>query len=307
MTAKKGMAGLKSAVRREAYKRTRNQVDAQILAEIWAWTPYAKTRRDGKAWVVKTDYDLIDDDGVAAAPRTVRASLQRLREQGLIETTRGPHPNGRLANSRYIRLLDGLFDELLECTENGRRRRSARRHDDAEDAHSRRNDLPAQHGGSSRFHKQGTNNEQHNRTNRKEQRACSGNNDEKRYRKGRREEISEELLEVQRRFSEGCRERGASAPALDDARRVAAVRRFTAACAGAGLSMSDAAEAAYLFALHYSHDQLAEHLGRTPEKVSPSPNHFVLGMAADIAVSLFRKEPNAFLSKWDYIEWKTSL
>lgn len=283
---KTGVGRLKARVRREAYKRTRNQVDAQILAELWAWTPYAKTRRDGKTWVVKTDSDLIEDDGVAAAPRTIRAALRRLRDNGLIETTRGPHPNCRVANSRYIRLVDGLFEDLKACAESGRSRRGARRLEAADTAVSSRGTEPAQPGSIDRFHKQSTSKERDKRTDKKEERAPNGFYEKKRLREEVEVQSREKLEEIQKRFEEGCHELGVTAPALDSVNRVGALNRYVAACRTAGLTSGEMAEAAYLFAKHYSRDTLAEHLGKKSDEVSPGPNHFLLGMAADLAINL---------------------
>lgn len=292
--SRKNLGRLKAGVRREAYKRTANQVDAQVLAELWAWTPYAKTTRDDKVWVVKTDHDLIEQDGVAAAPRTIRDSLDRLRRRGLIETTRGPHPNGRIPNSRYVRLADGLFEELEICAQSGSKRRVSRRVDRANATVSKRDEAPGQNGGNRLFHIQRTSKEPDIGTDKKEERAASGNNEKRIHRE--ENERNDELMEIQKRFEEGCTKIGVVAPALDHAKRVGALNRFAAACRIAKLTRSEMAQAAYLFARHYSRDRLADHLGRASKDVSPAPNHFLLGMAADLAIAYLRHGPPG--SKW---------
>lgn len=280
----------KTAIQRAAFALTGNPTAAQILTAIWWWEPYAKMMRDGKLWVVKTDDDFIEQDGVTAKPRAIRTAVALLTARELIETTRGPHPNGRAPNSRYLRLCEGTAARLESGTQGGRKRRIGDRIDQGASAASERSLDPTRPGTNSRFHIQGDNNSSSTLSaNRKTTRKAQAR--EPRQEGGQEAlEISNEIQLLQNAFDEGCKTRGWSAPFLNHPERVRRLEMFWKDCEAQKIHIELACKIAKRFAAKYYPREIAQALARSEEKVSKTPDHFNLSLCSNSAISAYREE-----------------
>ncbi len=282
----------RTAIQRTAYARLGNSIEAQLIAAIWWWSPYAKAKRDGEVWVVKTDQDFIDQDGITAQPRAIRSAIASLKKKGWIATTRGPHPNGRAPNSRYLRLENGLAALLEREAPCGRKRRGNVRSEQDETAHSTRPSVPNQHGVECRFHMQGdgikhsahhSKKEMKRRSMPRSQRSSSDELSSEAF------QVDPELLQLQTNFDAGCFERGWSAPSINHPERIRRLRKFWEECQLKGIPINLACEIIKRFAITYDPHDIAKYLARPEEKVSPEPNHFTLSFCSDRAIGAYRE------------------
>lgn len=268
-------------VRAHLHRKLGNAIQAHVVSVIWRWRPYARVTRDGQTWVVKTDKEL-QNEGVVYSARAIRDAIAHLEKAGVVIRTRGPHPNRRLPNARFLRIDDALFDELEQIARECKTSGAKRRVDPEADAGSTRSEMPHQPGGSRRFHKQETSSKTDRTTHKtKEKRAKARRSDTKVI-------VTEEEARIQAGFDEGCRERipPYRAPALDHATPARGIRRFWIAMQKVrSITLEDAADVARYFAKTYDVDYIAPTLGIRRERVSPQPNQALLGMCASDALS----------------------
>lgn len=263
------------------HRKLGNAIQAHVVWVIWRWRPYARATRDNQTWVVKTDKEL-QDEGVTYSQRAIRDAIAHLDKAGVITRTRGPHPNRRLPNARFLRIDDGLFDELEQVASERKAAGVQRRVDAEADAGSSRLEMPHQPGDSRRFHKQETSNKTDRTTYKaKEKRARARRSDTKVI-------VTAEEARIQAGFEKGCRDRSPPyrAAALDHASPLEGIRRFWRAMKSTGIvSTEDAVEIARYFAKTYDADYAASLLGKRTGQVSPQPDQMLLGMFALDALS----------------------
>lgn len=303
------------------YEKLRNRTQAQIIWAIWYWRPMATITRNGQAWIAKTTADLLAD-GVMASERAIGDALLKLEQRGMLQRTRGPHPNRRTPNARLLWIGDDLFKELeqvacgqavreptyretprrdpAETSENLKSCAVICRAETAAPAASIPSSLPVRSGNARRFHKQETTTSTNKKTFISRERTRRGFSKEKG--KGKLA-IPSDLRKIQAAFARGVEasDEVDCAPELDTQQRINQLRRFQDACRAHGMSLDDTCEAAFLFAKHYHPDFIEQDLGR--KNVSVRANHYVLGICAHLAISEFRvaktHEQNAQFSDED--------
>lgn len=281
----------RAAIQRAAFALTGNPIEAQILAALWWWEPYAKAKRAEKVWVVKTDEDFIEQDGVTAKPRAIRTALASLTAAQMIETTRGPHPSGRAPNSRYLRLREGVATRLENGIQKGRKNRIRSRIDTDINTASERQQHPDQLGTKSRFHEQ------------EDDKSTSTSSSKIETRTGGRKigsswqekvspddlMISDDLFRLQNAFDEGCKLQGWSAPPLNHPERVKRLQMFWTDCQAQRIRLDLACKIATRFAQEYLQSEIASELARHRDKVSATPDHFNLSLCSNYAISQYRE------------------
>ncbi len=267
------------------HRKLGNAIQAHVVWVVWRWRPYARVTRDGQTWVVKTDKEL-QDEGVTYSERAIRDAIARLDKLGILTRTRGPHPNRRLSNARFLRIDDTLFDELEEVSRERGSVGAQRRIEADTNAGSKRSEMPYQPGNSRRLYEQETRSKTNNATfNVREERAGPKLADA-------RVEVSEEEAFIQAGFDKGCRERMTPyrAPELDHLTPVRGIRRFWWAMKRRSVTLEDAADVARYFAKTYDVDYIAPILGKRKDQGSPQPNQILLGMCAADALSRWEEQ-----------------
>ena len=79
---------------------------AWLMAHMTYWMPKAKTKRDGKVWIVRSFREFRDDHNFPYSERTLKRAVARLKSEGLIEVSMAPHPYRREAmRARWLRLV----------------------------------------------------------------------------------------------------------------------------------------------------------------------------------------------------------
>lgn len=88
----------------EAYALTGKSREAELLRILSFWQGLAKTKRNGKVWVVKTAEELIQD-GMTCSKCTIYRTLKKLAAKDLIEIRHWPHryKSGKL-HSTWVRV-----------------------------------------------------------------------------------------------------------------------------------------------------------------------------------------------------------